>query len=163
MLFRSLNGKQKQLLKETIQKVDASYGTDLAKQAGLIDVWSTFGKPSFDAVSSGNGTSTSRTVSAGILGGSMGSALGSLLGFGAPGAALGGGIGAFLASKAVSPATIKQILKLQQAGGAKAEVINQLLKQIAEKNTATKLVRSGAEAIKAQPLTTTWNLMRNRE
>lgn len=162
--LRTMDNKSKRLFNETIHNVDKEYGTDLGKNAKLIDVWSNFGKPSFDAVSSGGSTSSSRSGAAAVLGGGLGSALGSLLGFGAPGAAIGGAAGAFAGAKVASPASIKQVLKLQQATGASKEAIQTMLNKIADKaGGAGSVAKATVQGIGAQPAPFVWNTMKGKE
>lgn len=108
--LRTLNGKGKQVLRETLQDLDNNFGTNIGETTDLLDVWSTFGNPSIDAVSSGGSTSTSRTIGAAAAGGAVGSEIGHYFG-GTPGRIAGGVTGAFVGSKLGSPAAIKQYLK----------------------------------------------------
>jgi hypothetical protein len=60
--LRNLDSPSKRLLYESLDQADKQLGTDLLPTAEKLEAYSAFSKPSWDAVSSGGSTSTSRTL-----------------------------------------------------------------------------------------------------
>jgi len=112
--LRTTNNKSKRVFKEQLAGIDRKYETNISDAAEALDVWSHFGNPSFDAVSTGGSTSTSRTVGALAVGAPLGYGIGNMIA-GPIGGFAGGAIGGFLASKSASPAAVSGVLTAQQA------------------------------------------------
>ncbi len=112
--LKSLGRKDKVVLRNQIKKIDKELGTNINDSVDLLETYSYLGEPSWNPLSGGGVTSTSRTLAGG--------ALGSVLGGGAPGFAIG--------SMAASPAMLKQGLNVGIKAGELGQGIRQALPNI---------------------------------
>lgn len=135
--------------------------------ADLATVNSVFGAPSLEAVSAGGATSTGKFVRGGTIGAGVGYLGG--LATGVPGAAnTGAMIGGVIGGLATSPASIKQLLKVQ--GGLKSLVKNkktmqleEIVKKLNEKYAPEEL-KAAQQYLTPQAIPqSAWQLMRGEE
>lgn len=118
--LKNLSSPANTVDREALEALDKILGTKSLKDAEMVQLYSTFAKPSSSALSIGGTTSTSRTIPLSIAGGTLGSLAGYQSGGGYSGAAVGGAggatIGASLASPAAMKFAIKQGLKAERLG-----------------------------------------------
>lgn len=99
--MRNMQGKNKEILLETMGNVDKKYGTNAVQDAELLDAYNTFNNPSFNPLSTKGSTSTGRAVPLAGLGAAVGGTITNKLGMGyMPGLVIGGGAGSTLGSPA---------------------------------------------------------------
>lgn len=113
------NAKGKQLLYEKLDVIDAREGTNMGKNAKLLEAYNFFGKPGVDTLSGAATTSTSRTIPLAIAGGGIGGIAGNQMGGpygGMAGGTAGAAIGAMLGNPAVLKAHLRAIRAAEKAG-----------------------------------------------
>lgn len=112
--LKTLNNKANTPLLNRLKQFDAINGTGVTQKARLVSLWDTMYNPSWDALSSGGTTSTSRTLKTGALGSGVGYGLGLLTSI--PGVApVAAAIGGTLGTMGSSPAAVKGYLLGNQA------------------------------------------------
>lgn len=118
--LRGLDKEGKRYVREAIKKVDSQLGTNVSKDAELLQLMSTYSQPATDILSSGGTTSTTRSIPLAAIGSGVGYFAGEKLSdeagvSGLVGRAIGAGLGGLLGSKAGSPAAIRMYIEKGQA------------------------------------------------
>jgi len=116
--LQKLNSASKSDILPVIQSIDKNSGLGIMKTSLLMQTAKTFEKASKDALSSGGTTSTTRSTATGALGGGLGFAAG-MMGTQNPYlASIMAGAGAFVGSKAASPAAMGLYIDAARAANA---------------------------------------------
>lgn len=172
--FNSLDNKGRMGYKKAAYEIDAKYGTHLVDAADMVNLKNTFGKPSWNPVSSGGTTSTSRSLDTQAIGNAVGGVTGNVLG-GAPGREIGRATGKIAMGKAMSAGAIKKFLEASQGSQKFKDVFTKLGQAPADitQEQLNKLSTGvGPQAVYMNQglypptsynlgLNSTWNLMRN--
>lgn len=147
--IKNLGGQRNAVLRRQLEAFDRENATNVTGLAKLANVWSVFGAPANEAVSSGGATSTGKILRGGTIGAGLGYGVGLLSGI--PGShiplSLAGGA---LGSMATSPAAVAGMLKGQK-------VLGKAIPQVVQKG-AENIPYPGQMAGQS-----VWNMMRNRQ
>jgi hypothetical protein len=115
------DARSRLLLLSRLKEMDDSYGTNVLKEAKILQAHKIYGNPSTEAIS-GSGSNTGKNLRLKALGGAVGAGMGHATGI--PGAEIagmvaGGGAGAYLGS----PAAVKKYVGIQNVLEGKAAKI----------------------------------------
>lgn len=106
--MRNMGGKNKEVLMESLQNMDQKYGTNSMDNAKTLDAYNYFGNPTFNPLSSGGTTSTTRSIPLAGVGLGAGYYLGNKIHAGP----LLGGLGMMAGGTMGSPAALRQYMNV---------------------------------------------------
>lgn len=135
-ILTNLNSKANRNVKESLKKFDKQYGTNIYDRSKAVDVWTRFGSPAFEPISSDQATSTGRVFRGGVLGGAVGSLLGIASGIPlAPYIAgvIGGSAGTVASSPAATAAQLRGAEGLKKFTKPVGKSINSFLQPVLDK------------------------------